>query len=307
MTALPEPVDEAPSHVRHAPVPSPSGPRPDRVDPVQVLEERLEAIASTIQEFAALRFDARAPIGPAGDLVDAIAAGVNFLAEELEASFGEIERRVADRTAELAIATQELGRRALRDELTGLPNRAVFWEYLSHRVALAGRRQTGFAVLYVDIDHFKAVNDTLGHAAGDRLLIDVASRLRGMLRGGDTVARVGGDEFVVLLDDVATTEAALIVAERLGEGLRAPYEIGADRWIAAASIGVAVGPGGLETADDVVAAADTAMYDAKRRGGGRYVLYSEDLHRRPGRRPPAEPLGGATLPGDAGQGPRSRP
>ncbi len=241
----------------------------------------------TIQEFAALRFDARVPIGPDGDIVDAVGAGVNFLGEELEASFSEIERRVADRTAALEIAAQELSRRALHDELTGLPNRGVFWEHLSHRVALAGRRQTGFAVMFLDVDNFKVVNDTLGHDAGDRLLVDVASRLRAALRTGDVGARVGGDEFVVLLDDVATKETVLVVAERLSQALRAPYEIGTDRRIATASIGVAIGPAGFRTADEVVAAADSAMYDAKRRGGGRYVLYSEAVHGRLGRRPPS--------------------
>ena len=257
---------------------------PDRADArIQALERRLEAIASVIQEFAALGFDARAPLGPDGDIVDAVAAGVNFLGEELQASYGEIERRVADRTAELTLATRELGRRALHDELTGLPNRALFWEHLSRRLSLAVRRRTGFAVLFLDVDDFKVVNDTLGHAAGDHLLVDVAARLRAALRPGDTAARVGGDEFVVLLDDVATKEAALVVAERLGGALRAPYEIGAQRRIVTASIGVAVGPAGLRTADDVVAAADAAMYDAKRRGGGRCVLYREDLHRPPDR------------------------
>jgi diguanylate cyclase (GGDEF)-like protein len=286
----PGPADEALSRVRDAPRPRSPALPPDLVKtPVRDFERRLEDVTSAIQEFAALRFDARALIGPDGDIVDAVAAGVNFLGEELEASFGEIERRVADRTAELAIATRELGRRALHDELTGLPNRALFWEHLSHRVELADRRPTSFAVLFLDIDDFKVVNDTLGHAAGDQLLVDVASRLRAALRAGDTAARVGGDEFVVLLDDVATKEAALVVAERLSEALRAPYEIGTDRRIATASIGVAVGPDGLGTADAVVAAADTAMYDAKRRGGGRCVLYSEDLHGR-GSRPPGEPL-----------------
>ena len=258
------------------------------------LERRLEQILSTIQDFAALRFDVRAPVGPAGDIVDAIAGGVNFLGEEIEASFNEIERRVADRTAELSIATRELARRALHDELTGLPNRALFWEHLSHRVELADRRQTQFAVLFLDVDAFKVVNDTLGHAAGDQLLVLVASRLRAALRAGDTAARVGGDEFVVLLDDVATEEAAIVVAERLNAALGEPYEIGTDRLIAWASFGVAVGPDGLATADDVVAAADAAMYDAKRRGGGRCVFYSEALHGQ-GPRPPGEPLDGPSL------------
>jgi diguanylate cyclase (GGDEF)-like protein len=108
---------------------------------------------------------------------------------------------------------------------------------------------------------------------------------------------VGGDEFVVLFDDVATKEAAMIVAERLNVALRAPYDIGPDRRIATTSIGVAVGSAELITADDVVAAADAAMYDAKRRGGGRCVLYSEDLHGRRDRRSSREPLGGQSIPG----------
>ena len=132
------------------------------------------------------------------------------------------------------------------------------------------------AVLMVGLDNFKAVNDTLGHAAGDQLLVDVALRIRAALRAGDTAARVGGDEFAVLLDEVATREAALVIAHRLSEALRAPYEIGTERRIAMASIGVVVGPESFETADVVVAAADAAMYDAKRRGRGRCVLYSKD-------------------------------
>lgn len=289
MTATPGPGDETASQVPDAPVPAPPGPSPDRND-LAILgsEQRLQDIASTIQEFAALRFEARAQIGPDGDIVDAVAAGVNFLGEELEASFSEIERRVADRTAELAMSTQESARRALHDELTGLPNRALFWDRLSQRLSFTERRQTGFAVFFLDLDDFKTVNDTLGHAAGDRLLVDVASRIRASLRGGDTAARVGGDEFVVLLDDVATKEAALVIAHRLGESLRAPYKIGADWRIATASIGVAVGPENLAAADAVavadavVAAADAAMYDAKRRGPGRCVLYSQDHHGRAG-------------------------
>jgi diguanylate cyclase (GGDEF)-like protein len=286
----PEAADVAASRAEDAPgIPVEPGQRPAPVGtPARSLEGRLEDVVRTIEEFASLQFEARALIGPDGDVVDAVAAGVNFLGEELEASFGEIERRVADRTAELAIALRELSRRALHDELTGLPNRALFWEHLSHRMELADRRQTGFAVLFLDVDDFKVVNDTQGHAAGDQLLVAVAARLRAVLRAGDTAARVGGDEFVVLLDDVATKEAAIAAAERLSEALRAPYEVGTDRRIATASIGIAVGPDGLETADDVVAAADAAMYDAKRHGGGRCVLYREDLHRRPDRRPPGE-------------------
>jgi len=172
----------------------------------------------------------------------------------------------------LEATAHQFEQRALHDELTGLPNRALFWEQLSHRLALAGRGRTGFAVLFVDIDHFKTVNDTLGHAAGDRILVNVASRLRAVLRTGDIAARVGGDEFVVLLDDVATKDAAA-VAERVTESLRAPYELGDGSCTAAASVGVAIGPADFETADDVIAAADHAMYVAKQHGGGRYALH----------------------------------
>jgi diguanylate cyclase (GGDEF)-like protein len=253
-------------------------------------EKRLELVVNTIQEFAALRFDARAPVGPDGDIVDAVAAGVNFLAEELEVSFREIEQRVAERTAELSNMTRELSRRALHDELTGLPNRALFWEHLSHRLEVEDRRKTGFAVLFLDVDDFKVVNDTLGHAAGDQLLVDVALCLRAALRAGDTAARVGGDEFVVLFDQVATKEAALVVAERLNAALRIPYEIETDRRIATVSIGVAICPDDFGTADRVVAAADAAMYDAKRRGGGRCVLYSAEVHGGRDRQPPGDPV-----------------
>ena len=242
------------------------------------LERRLQAVVEVIEELAALRFDARAPVGPAGDIVDAVAAGVNSLGEELEASYREIERRVADRTAELAIATRELSRRALHDALTGLVNRAAFWDRLGHRLTQADRRATGLAVLFLDLDDFKTVNDTLGHAAGDQLLVDVAHRITGELRAGDTAARVGGDEFLVLLDDVASGEAALAVAHRVNARLQAPYEFGGERYAATSSIGVAMCSDRLATADALVAAADAAMYDAKRSGRGLCVLYSMGRH-----------------------------
>ncbi len=271
--------DEAPSHQLGPSEPSAEAhPAASLGTPPRVLDNRLDDIVGTIVAYASLRFEARAPIGPAGDLIDAVAAGVNYLGEELGASFGEMERRVADRTAELAIATQELSRRALHDDLTGLPNRALLWEHLVQRRKVANRRQTSFAVLFLDLDDFKVINDSFGHAAGDQLLRGVASRIGSALRVGDTAARVGGDEFVVLLDDVATDDAAMATAQRLSEALRAPYEIGTESRIVTASIGVAVGAEGLVTADDVLAAADTAMYDAKRQGGGRCVLYHEGTH-----------------------------
>lgn len=246
------------------------------------LEERLAEIVVVITDLAALRFDARATVTTVGDMVDAVAAGVNALGEELAASYEEMEQRVADRTADLALLTQELRRRALHDDLTGLSNRPAFWDRLTHRMQVAERRATGFAVLFIDLDDFKQVNDTYGHAAGDQLLVAVARRISRELRAGDTVARVGGDEFLVLLDEVASAEAALAVARRLGDCLDLPHEIDGHRFTSVSSIGVAVGgvagAGLPETPDALVAAADIAMYDAKHRGGGTCVLYSTDRH-----------------------------
>lgn len=258
---------------------TPSPELPDRPE-VRDLECRLEEVVAVIQELAALRFDARATVGPAGDIVDAVAAGVNALGEELASSFEEIERRVADRTAELAIVTQELRHRALHDDLTGLPNRAAFWDRLVHQLHLADRRASGLAVLFIDLDDFKSVNDTLGHAAGDQLLTDVARRITGELRAGDTAARVGGDEFLVLLDDVDTGDAAMAVAGRINDALGEPFELASRRYDATASIGVASSRDCPATADAVVAAADAAMYDAKRSGRGLCVLYDRPRHGR---------------------------
>ncbi|MBN9328228.1 MAG: hypothetical protein BGO38_04260 [Cellulomonas sp. 73-145] len=251
---------------------------PPDSDGASEVERRLDEVVNVIQAFSALRFDARATVGPAGDILDAVAAGVNALGEELEASYQEIEQRVADRTAELAILTQELRRRALHDDLTGLANRAAFWDLLGRRLDLAATRPTGFAVLFFDLDDFKAVNDTLGHAAGDQLLVEVARRIGGELRTADTVARVGGDEFLVLLDEVPTGAAALAVARRITRRLQEPYELRGNRHTATSSIGVAMVPDGLTDPDAIVAAADAAMYDAKRRGHGKCVLYSKDRH-----------------------------
>jgi diguanylate cyclase (GGDEF)-like protein len=242
------------------------------------VQRRLEDIASTIEEFASLNFNARAEVGPDGDIIDAVAAGVNFLGEELDASFRDIERQVADRTAELVAVTQDLARQALHDGLTGLPNRTLFWDRLTHRISLADRRQSQFAVLFLDLDNFKTVNDTLGHPAGDQLLVDVASRIRASLREGDSAARLGGDEFLVLLDEVASPKEALAIAQRLSRAVRARSGHPADPPDTTTSIGVAVSTDRTWTADEILGAADAAMYDAKRRGPGQCVLYAVKLH-----------------------------
>jgi diguanylate cyclase (GGDEF)-like protein len=170
---------------------------------------------------------------------------------------------------------------ALHDGLTGLPNRALFLDRLELSVRRARRQKEEFccAVLFLDLDRFKLVNDSLGHLVGDRLLMAVAERLEAALRPGDTVARIGGDEFTLLLDDVGDVHGASIVAERLHESLSAPFVLEGRELYVTASVGIA-----LVSADrppeDVVRDADVAMYRAKAQGGGRHAVFDEAMHER---------------------------
>jgi len=172
---------------------------------------------------------------------------------------------------------QELKDRALHDYLTGLPNRALFSDRLAH--ALNRRRRDGerVALLYVDLDRFKPVNDRAGHKVGDHLLCEVARRLTSLIRDGDTVARIGGDEFAVLLETVESEKQAVAAADRIASIVRAPiYFAGAEHQVGA-SVGIAVSSENLETPEQLVHQADLAMYEAKRRGGFQHRLYSQDL------------------------------
>jgi diguanylate cyclase (GGDEF)-like protein len=151
---------------------------------------------------------------------------------------------------------------ATHDPLTGLANRAMFTEFLAHQLNLSERNQEPMAVLYLDLDNFKFINDTYGHGAGDELLKDAADRLRSELRKSDMAARLGGDEFAVVLVASGEEDAAGVV-EKLSHRMAMPYEIGGHELLAAASIGVAVYPQSASTADDLIAFADDAMYKCK--------------------------------------------
>jgi diguanylate cyclase (GGDEF)-like protein len=151
---------------------------------------------------------------------------------------------------------------ATHDPLTGLANRAMFTEFLSHQLSLAQRNQESMAVLYLDLDNFKFINDTHGHGAGDELLKAAAGRLRAELRKSDMAARLGGDEFAVVLVSSDEVDAAGVV-EKLGECLAQPYLIGGQALLAEASIGVAVYPQSGASTDQLIACADDAMYQCK--------------------------------------------
>jgi diguanylate cyclase (GGDEF)-like protein len=157
---------------------------------------------------------------------------------------------------------------ALHDALTGLPNRALLGQRLEHLALRAQRSHATAAVLFVDLDKFKRVNDTHGHAVGDELLVAVAQRLEGVVRPGDTLARVAGDEFVILCEDLVEAGDAEILATRMQSELSRPFEMGGVTLGVSASVGIAfAGPGSSINAQ-LLTDADTAMYQAKRRGGG---------------------------------------
>jgi diguanylate cyclase (GGDEF)-like protein len=160
---------------------------------------------------------------------------------------------------------------ALTDPLTGLANRTLFADRLRVALARAGRAGTGVAVLYLDLDRFKDVNDSLGHAAGDALLKDFARRLRASVRAADTVARFGGDEFVVLLEDVKDPQHAARVAEKMVRASREPLRVEGRALVATVSVGVALGDAG-STEQELLKRADEALYQAKAAGRDGYRL-----------------------------------
>jgi diguanylate cyclase (GGDEF)-like protein len=173
---------------------------------------------------------------------------------------------------------EEIRHQALHDGLTGLANRVLFRD----RVANALERNRGrdgqpFAILFIDLDDFKVLNDTLGHARGDDILVAVARRVAESLRPADTAARLGGDEFAVLLDGIGTEERAMSIAIRLADTLREPMEVGDVVTTVAASVGIAISGGLGETADDLLRNADIAMYAAKASARGRAQVFQSVL------------------------------
>jgi len=174
--------------------------------------------------------------------------------------------------------TSALRKLAQYDELTGLPNRGLFTEQLARAIGRSQRKSAPLAVLFIDLDRFKSVNDTLGHDIGDTLLKQVAGRLRKNLRIGDFSGRWGGDEFVVCLEDFGAAGNAAAAAQKLLLVLSEKYDTGSSEVYATPSIGIAVYPESGATAERLIKAADLAMYEAKKRGGGRFQYYADALN-----------------------------
>ncbi|MGL4449008.1 MAG: diguanylate cyclase domain-containing protein [Shewanella sp.] len=212
-------------------------------------------------------------------------------AESLRRSYAELEEKVIARTKDLAELNQNLEKEiqqrrhieaqlvhdAKHDALTGLPNRTMFMERLSQAITHVQRHSDDqFALLFIDLDRFKQINDTLGHIEGDRFLIEAANRLRTCVRCNDTLARLGGDEFVILLDSIHSIEDAKEVSERVIRQLSQPYKSGTVEFHSGASIGISMSNNHrLNTSESILRNADIAMYQAKANGKGCYVIFDE--------------------------------
>jgi diguanylate cyclase (GGDEF)-like protein/PAS domain S-box-containing protein len=181
--------------------------------------------------------------------------------------------------SERAQFEEQLSHQAFHDPVTGLANRALFGERVRHASARALREGGGVGVVFLDLDDFKTVNDSLGHAAGDEVLTEFAKRLEGVIRASDTAARFGGDEFAVLLESVRNAEEAVETADRVLEAMAVPLRVGHKELVLRASMGISLAePGTVVEAEELIRNADAAMYNAKRDGKGGYRLFEPRMH-----------------------------
>lgn len=175
-------------------------------------------------------------------------------------------------------AEEQLVHDAFHDQLTALPNRALFLDRLERMIEYSLRHENyHFAVLFLDLDRFKIINDSLGHVVGDQLLIEISKVLKTCMRKADTVARFGGDEFMVLIDDIPNIQAAAKVAHHIQEAIARPFLVGNNRIFTSASIGIVLSGNGHVSKEDIVRDADIAMYQAKMLGKAKYVIFNTDM------------------------------
>ncbi|MCB1741325.1 MAG: EAL domain-containing protein [Gammaproteobacteria bacterium] len=251
--------------------------------------ERLGSSSTTLEQ--SVQVDSNDEFGNIARAFNRMIDALRESRGEIERYTRELERKVDERTRELkaanAMLTEDIDKRkrveaqlqqmAYQDTLTGLPNRAFITEHLGERTGDSRWRHDRFAVFFLDLDRFKYINDTFGHATGDALLIEAARRLRASVRRDDVVARLGGDEFVIVLNDVDTEESAAQVATSIIDNLTRPLNLKGHELVVTTSIGIALHPLHGRNGDDLLKFADSAMYLAKSQGRNRYQIYTEAL------------------------------
>lgn len=198
---------------------------------------------------------------------------------QLARSFNDMQVEIQAHLAELHDSRTQLNHLARHDPLTGLPNRLLFFDRLEHAVAAARRTGRELAVFFIDLDRFKEINDTLGHAAGDEVLKAVSHRLRGLVREADTVARLGGDEFIILFDTLDDLQSLKALAEKIIQGLCLPMDVAGHQLEVCASVGASIFPRDASNASELVHKADVAMYLAKTHGENTAHFYAEGEER----------------------------
>jgi diguanylate cyclase (GGDEF)-like protein len=241
------------------------------------IEQKVHAIEAGAQDFMTKPFSSLELITRIDQLLywrESVAMEVSTKAALLGHQLTQAHEK---ESARIAAEMDRLEKSAMRDALTGLPNLLLLRDRMDQAILISKRRQEHFATLFLDIDGFKAINDNHGHAVGDEVLQIVGARLKGSLRESDTVARIGGDEFVVLAPNIIRPQNARELAARLLEAVREPIRI-ADAWASvSASIGVSLYPLDATDRDALIHFADTAMYVSKRLGKGRSTFASEDF------------------------------
>lgn len=211
-------------------------------------------------------------------IVGSVIAILLFLYAFLYSIVARAERIIHRQSQEQQEAAEKIRHQAYHDSLTGLPNRTMFVERLDEAVKRAKRSARSFGIMFIDLDRFKVVNDSLGHDAGDRLLAVAAKRIVASVRESDTVFRMGGDEFTVLLENLNADEDAALVARRILQSFILPIDLNRSEVIVSASIGISIYPRDDVTPDRLIKNADAAMYRAKDAGRNRYQFFTEDMN-----------------------------
>ena len=256
----------------------------------RVVTTPLLSLAQTARRITQSRdYSLRAPkltkdeIGRLADDFNEMLNQIQLRDSELQRAQEHLEEKVDERTQELAALAQRLEHQAYHDALTGLANRITFDHRLQDSIELAKRHNDHLSVMFLDLDRFKVINDTLGHALGDKLLIEVAQRLSDCLRRSDTLARLGGDEFAILLSDIEPG-ATGDVATKIIETVAVPLDIDGHHLHLSTSIGISVYPGDGETTEQLLKNADTAMYRSKDKGRNCFTFFEANMNARVERR-----------------------